>query len=299
MTRYHIPDRVFNMLKDVHHIEQSEFGIVPFADRVQTRAQVKSAARVLDILEHLARSDRDLTLTEIATALRLPKSSTWLLLQTLVGGGYLEAVSPSGPFSLGPKVMELAGAYTRKVSLLQCFPTVARAVVDACQETVQLAVLSGTEVLYLAKEDGTRPVRLVSDTGRRLPAHAPALGKVLLAYLSDEEVDRRYAGRALPKLTAHTIATLPDLKRELALVRSRGYAVDNEEVVEGLLCFAAPVRDAKGRVVAAMSVAVPKHRVGDGEAETYAGLIVQAAGELSRRIGYAGPRADGGGSSID
>ena len=286
------------MLKDVHHVEQSISGRATFADRAEGRVQVKSAARVLEILEYLAGSDRDLTLTEIATALRLPKSSTWLLLQTLIGSGYLESASPSGPFSLGPKVMELAGAYSRKVSLLQCFPTVARAVVDACQETVQLAVLSGTEVLYLAKEDGTRPVRLVSETGRRLPAHATALGKVLLAYLSDEEVDRRFVGRSLPRLTAHTITSIPDLKRELAVVRARGYAVDNEEVVDGLLCFAAPVRDAQGRVVAAMSVAVPQHRVGSGEPERYAGLIMQAAGELSRRIGYAGPRVDGGGSSI-
>ncbi len=253
------------------------------------RVRVKSAARVLDILEHLARSDRELTLTEIATALDLPKSSTWLLLQTLVGRGYLEFASASGPFFLGPKVMELAGAYTRKASLLQSFPAIARSLVQACEETVQLAVLSGVEILYLAKEDGTRPVRLVSDTGKRLPAHATALGKVLLASISDAELEERFSNVPLTRTTSHTITSLTHLMRELSSVRTRGYAIDNEEVEDDLLCFAAPVRDADGKVTAAISVAVPKNRVGEGDADRYIGLIREAAAELSRRIGYLDP----------
>jgi DNA-binding IclR family transcriptional regulator len=278
------------MLKEVLYTEQQKSGEDPgLPPPGPERTQVKSAARVLDILEHLARSDCELTLTEIATALGLPKSSTWLLLQTLSGRGYLELRSASGPFSLGPKVMELAGAYARKASLLQSFPAVARGLVQVCEETVQLAILIGVEVLYLAKEDGTRPVRLVSDTGKRLPAHATALGKVLLASFSDEELAEKFSKHPLTRLTPHTITSFHDLKLELTAVRSKGYAIDNEEVVEGLLCFAAPVRDAGGKVVAAMSVAVPKHRVGEGDADRYVGLIREAACELSRRIGYVDP----------
>ena len=277
-------------MKQVQYAERRiSDGNGPSASPGPDRAQVKSAARVLDILEYLARSDRELTLTQIATALGLPKSSTWLLLQTLVGRDYLELASASGPFSLGPKVMELAGAYTRKAGLLQSFPAIARGLVQACEETVQLAVLSGIEILYLAKEDGTRPVRLVSDTGQRLPAYATALGKVLLASLSDAELKERLSNAPLTRMTSHTITSIPHLMRELALVHTRGYAIDNEEVEDGLLCFAAPVRDADGRVVAAISVAVPKNRVGEGETDRYVGLIREGAGELSRRIGYLDP----------
>ncbi len=278
------------MLKEVLKVEQGTEGKGGLPSTPgPAHAQVKSAARVLDILEYLARSERESTLTEIATTLGLPKSSTWLLLQTLTARGYLDSASPSGPFALGSKVMALAGAYTRKATLLQSFPAVAGALVDACGETVQLAALTGIEVLYLAKQDGTRPVRLVSDTGKRIPAHAPALGKILLAALSDRELEERFCSCSFPKLTSNTIASLPQLKQELAMVRSRGYAIDNEEVVDGLLCFAAPVRDASGKVVAGMSVSVPKNRVVDGDADHFVALIRQAAQELSRRIGHVDP----------
>ncbi len=250
------------------------------------RSQVKSVIRSLDILELLAQSDRALTLTEIATVLALPKSSTYLLLQTLASRGYLEMLSSSGPFELGLQVMQLAGAYTRKADLLRKFPAVARDSVAACQETVQLAVLSGTEVVYLGKEDGTQPVRLVSDIGKRLPAHATALGKVLLAALPEAELEARYSHNHFVRMTPKTIASLEWLKKELAQVRARGFAVDDEEAVEGLQCFAAPVRDERGKVIAAISVAVPKNRVGEGDGGRYVALIQQAASELSRRMGY-------------
>lgn len=275
------------MMKPVQYIEQDRVDEGRFPDGTQIdKKQVKSVVRVLDILEYLARSDRELTLTEIANVLNLPKSSTYLLLQTLAGRGYLEASSSSGPYQLGLQVMELAGAYTRKAGLLQKFPAVARSVVAACEETVQLAVLSGVEVVYLGKEDGTKPVRLVSDIGKRLPAHATALGKVMLASLSDTELDARFSKHLFVQMTSKTISSLDSLKKELSLVRANGYAIDDEEAVEGLQCFAAPVRDSRAKVVAAISVAVPKNRVGDGDSIDYVDLIQQAANELSRRIGY-------------
>ena len=287
LTRYHNLARLFNILKLVQYAERSVMSEEVFIEGLQNgKQQVKSVVRVLDILEHLARSDRELSLTEIATALKLPKSSTYLLLQTLASRGYLEASSSSGPFQLGLQVMELAGAYTRKAGLLQKFPAVARAMVAACEETVQLAVLSGVEVVYLGKEDGTKPVRLVSDIGKRLPAHATALGKVLLAALSDAELEARFAKAPLVQMTPKTITSLDSLKKELAIVRANRYAIDDEEVVEGLCCFAAPVYDSSGKVAAAISVAVPKNRVCDRDFEYYVALIQHAANELSRRIGY-------------
>lgn len=246
---------------------------------------VKSAARALDILELLGRTDKPMSLTEIAGALGLPKSSTYHLLQTLVRRGYLESNSRSGPFLLGLKVVEVAGSYIRRVSFLEQFPTVAGQVVAACQETVQLAVLDGAEVVYLAKQDGTRPVRLVSRVGSRLPAHATALGKVLLAALPDAALNALFPRCTLVQMTPRTIATLGQLKEELSCVRAQGHALDDEETVEDLQCFAAPVRDFSGKVVAAISVSVPKSRVAEGSVDGYVTLIKDAAHELSQRIG--------------
>lgn len=250
---------------------------------------VKSAARVLDILELLARSDNPLTLSEVSGTLSLPKSSTYLLLQTLARRGYVESASGVGTFRLGMRVMELAGAYSSKADLLQQFRPVARQLVAACEETVQLAVLDGVEVVYLAKEDGTRPVRLVSHVGKRLPAHATALGKVLLAALPDSELAARLSHGPLAQMTPWTIVTFDHLMRELAQVRALGYAVDREEVVEDLYCFAAPVHNQGGRVIAAISVSIPKSRVAEEDFLRHIRLIGEAGTELSHRMGYLGP----------
>jgi IclR family transcriptional regulator, KDG regulon repressor len=247
---------------------------------------VKSAARTLDILELLGRAGKPLTLTEISVALRLPKSSTYLLLQTLVQRGYLEAPASAGPFQLGLKVIELAGTRAGTTHFLQHFPPVARDVVARCEETVQLAVLDGREVVYLAKQDGTRAVRLVSSVGKRLPAHATALGKALLAGLPDCELRALFSGYSMVQMTPRTIVSFDALMRELSRVRTQQYAVDDEEAVEDLRCYAAPVRDAKDRVVAAISVSVPKSRAADDNGAQYVAVIKDAGRELSRRIGY-------------
>lgn len=248
---------------------------------------MKSAARVLDILEFVGRNEKPLALSEISVALGLPKSSTYLLLQTLVHRGYLEGPSNSGPFHLGLKVLELGGAYSRGLDVVREFRTVAQRVVATCQETVQLAVLDGVDIVYLAKEDGTRPVRLVSHVGKRLPGYATALGKVLLAAVPTSDLMSLLSSTRLSPMTPCTIRTLPELMEELSLVRKQGYALDREEALEGLWCFAAPVLDSHGATVAAISVSIPKARILETDASFYVTAIKDAAAELSRRVGFA------------
>lgn len=274
------------MLKSVHPHEQSTGSRRAAASSPASSGGVKSAIRILDILELLGGIDTPLTLTEVSAALGLPKSSTSLLLQTLAHRGYLEAVSPRGPFKLGLKAVELGAAYTRRLDLVQQFGNIARQLVVASQETVQLAVLDGTEIVYLAKEDGTMAVRLVSYVGKRLPAHATALGKVLLASLPESELVARLGQKTLVPMTPRTVSTFQQLSEVLAEVREQGYGVDREEAVEDLYCFAAPVWDQSRKTVAAISVSVPKSRVTEESFSRYAGMITNAGFELSRRMGY-------------
>lgn len=290
LTVYHAASTLFNMLNGVQVDERTLAGgpVEGFAAEAASKS-VKSAARTLDILELLGRAESALTLSEIAAELSLPKSSTYLLLQTLVHRGYLEAPTASGPFQLGIKVIELAGGRASRMGILQQFPPVARSVVGACQETVQLAVRDGTEIVYLAKQDGTRPVRLVSSVGRRLPAHCAALGKVLLASLPDTQLSTLYSGYSFAQMTPRTIASFDGLMREISRVRADNCAIDDEEAVEDLQCFAAPVRDAGGRVIAAISVSVPKTRVAGKDMASYVTLIKNAGSELSRRLGHNPP----------
>ena len=141
-------------------------------------------------------------------------------------------------YGLGRKVAELGGAYLASVDLVQEFYDASRELPAASDETIQLAVLDGLEMTYLARHDGRQQVRLTSGIGRRLPATSTATGKAALAALDERELERRLADdHELPRLTVNSIATVDALRADVEAVRRRGHAIDDEETVEGVICF--------------------------------------------------------------
>lgn len=248
---------------------------------------VKSAVRALDILELLARHPDGLSLSAIAAALAMPKSSTHGLLTTLLRRGYLRPGRHDRTYRLGARLFELGSSYLAGADLLTEGQEVVRATAHACDETVHLAILEGNEVLYIAKEEGTNTVRMVSAVGKRFPAYGTSVGKMLLSALPEEELDRLYpCNKLLAPITDRTITDPVALRRELAETRARGYATDYEESTPGLCCIAAPVFDSNGVITAAISVSVPTVRF---TAERQVGLrllVQQSAERLSRILGH-------------
>ena len=269
----------------------------PSADEM-SGALVKSADRVLLIFE-LIGSRGPLTFSEIAAALALPASSTHNLLKTLERRRYLRLDPDERRYHLGLRLWEVAQAYVTTDSLPRLAQPFMDRVVARTGETVQLARLDGVENVYLATSESPQPMKLVSDVGKRLYAHATGLGKVLLAGLGEDEARRRLAAIDLPRFTANTIVDLDALLAELADVRRRGYARDNEEYVVGCRCIAMPIRDAAGHVVAAMSVSIPTPRYTHDLAARTHDALRTAVDELSGRLGYLGVSdvANGSGSA--
>lgn len=174
--------------------------------------------------------------SELARRLGLPKSSIANICNALADMGLVRRVGTG--FALGRKLAELGGAYLASVDLVQEFYEAAHLLPVGSEETVQLAVLDGLEMTYLARHDGRQPVRLTSQIGRRLPATVTATGKAALASLPDDDLGDRLAGAApLPTLTANSIGTVEALRADLLAVRERGYSMDDEETVEGVVCF--------------------------------------------------------------
>lgn len=174
--------------------------------------------------------------SELARRLGLPKSSIANICNALADLGLVRRIGTG--FALGRKLAELGGAYLASVDLVQEFYEAAQLLPTASEETIQLAVLDGVEMTYLARHDGRQPVRLTSQIGRRLPATVTATGKSALASLADEDLQERLAGiRELPVMTVHSLATVDALREDLQVVRERGYAMDDEETVEGVVCF--------------------------------------------------------------
>ena len=174
--------------------------------------------------------------SELARRLGLPKSSIANICNALADIGFLRRVGTG--FALGRKVAELGGAYLASVDAVQEFHEACRLLPAGSEETIQLAVLDGVDMTYLARHDGQQPVRLTSQIGRRLPATVTATGKAALASLDSRELERRLAGLAtLPIMTARSHRSRDALLADLDEVRRRGYAIDDEETIEGVVCY--------------------------------------------------------------
>ena len=250
---------------------------------------VPAIARALDLLELFVDGGPSLSIPDMAARLGRPRSSVHEIVQTLLARGYLARLEQQpNRFTLGARLFELGNAYANELDLAREGQQVARWVAAECDETVHLAILDGTQVVYIAKVDSTHAVRMVSVLGGRLPAHCTAVGKMLLSGLSDAEVAARFAGsQTLVAMTPASITSLGRLRQELAEIRARGLAYDDCESNTLVRCVSAPVYDHRGEMVAAMSISVPIVRMDDSRREELGKLVRKGADELSRRLGYA------------
>jgi DNA-binding IclR family transcriptional regulator len=162
-------------------------------------------------------------------------------------------------------------------------------VVREINETTQLAVLDGIENVYLAKVDCSHPIRLQSEVGKRLYAHATGLGKVLLASRSDDDLRARYDRQPFPQVESSPIHSFERLLQVVATVRDRGFATDDQEYTPGLRCVAVPVYNGDHQVVAALSTAIPLMRAGPEPIAHALRAIATASIDLSRALGATAP----------
>jgi len=249
------------------------------------RYNATSLARALTILDLFEPATPTLSATQIARRLRVRPGSLYPALSTLERFGYLER-RPDKCFRLGLKLLERGHAILQHLDVYERAKPALRELAQALSANAHLAVLHQGQVLYLGREEAAPSLVFPSIVGRLVPAHCTALGKALLAHLSPGERRDLLAGRPLERRTAKTITSLRRLEVEMARVLARGYAVDDEELHEGVLCVAAPVRDHAGEVVAAISVSVLKARVTAARMERIGQEVVRTAAIISGEMGY-------------
>jgi DNA-binding IclR family transcriptional regulator len=220
-------------------------GRVPVDSEASLAPAVTRAVAVLDALA--AEPGVAAGTSELSRRLGLPKSSIANICAALVDAGLLRRAGAG--FRLGRRLAELGGAYLSAVDQVQEFYDACDSLDTASDETMQLGILDGTEVTYIARHDGRQPIRLASEIGRRLPARCTARGKAALASLDGDELAERLRGvRWLPTMTAKSHRTVEALMADLERVRERGFAIDDEETAEGVICYA---------------IAIPPRRAGD------------------------------------
>ncbi|RVU23043.1 IclR family transcriptional regulator [Streptomyces antnestii] len=244
--------------------------------------------RGLDILELFldARAIDGYSAPEVATVTGLPRATVHELLATLVAKSYLRKEKVSGRFHLGLRVFQLGNAYGERIDLVTSGRLIAEEIAAECNETVNVGMLDGPDVVYMAKVESRQAVRMVSAVGRRLPASCTAVGKALIAFLSEAELEALYPSAAgLPSLTPRSIVDRAELLAQLAEIRRSGLAFEAGESTPDVSCAAAPVRDHRGAVVASVSVSVPDIRWGQRAPGEWADVARRGAQRLSSVLG--------------
>jgi IclR family transcriptional regulator, acetate operon repressor len=243
---------------------------------------VQSLERALDILEVLSRSEREMGVTEIGPVVGLANGTTHRLLATLTQRGYVRQVSETRKYTLGPKTILLA--YHGRLRLGPLAKPFLEELMEISQESSNLAALDRSSVVYIDQVPASRMVRMFTEPGNRVPAHATGTGKALLAYQPQVVLDSILGKGELPRFTPRTITDVSMLKEELARIRDQGYAVDSEEMEDGVRCLAAPVAGAEGKVVAAISISGPASRLDQARLEELVPHIKRITGDFSRSL---------------
>lgn len=244
---------------------------------------VQSGQRMMAILDCLRQGERGLR--SIAQELGLPPSTTHRLLATLLDGGLVEQRSDS-TYRLGVKLIELGFAALDQHDLRQEALPEMEELSRETRLTINLAQLDGQDIIYIEKVSDQARFALNIGVGARQKAYCRALGKVLLAYLEETDLKKRLP-IPLPRETKNTITDVDELIQHLAQVKKQGYATDYEEAQIGCVCVAAPIKDSRGRVVAAVSVSGTTTELQAQPMESWTSLVTSSAERISRRVGFS------------
>ena len=251
----------------------------------QRRMRLSSVANAIRLIQAFSEHEYEMGISALAARLRLAKSTVHRLASTLVEYDMLEQNRETGKYRLGLALFELGTLVRRKMDVASESREQMHALVETTGETAELGVLDHVSVLYIRIFESRQAVRMSSSVGSRAPAHCTSVGKALLAH-QPLELLRQFAERGLKRYTANTITSPAALLQELAAIRAKGYAVDDEEFEVGLRGIAAPIRDHSGEVTAAISVAAPVQRMSKKSLPTTVPIVVTAADAISRRLGF-------------
>jgi len=247
---------------------------------------IKVLNKTFSVLELLLQKGSSMNMIELSEKLGFYPSTTHRILDTLKHWGYVEQDSHTQKYRLGLKVLELGMAKLHQMDLVREARAHLKEVVNQCNETVHLGVLEEGEVLYLAKEESSQTIRMISYVGKRASLHCTALGKILLAYMSEEGRKKILEDRELPRLTENTITDKKELEKELDKVREQGFALDREENEKNVRCIAAPIRNHQGKVIAAISISAPIFRIDKNAQNNLKKILMETSRKISKRLGY-------------
>ncbi len=258
------------------------------ASTPKERYSINSVIRASNILKCLSGGKTHFKISELARHLGLDRSTTYRILLSLERTGFVEKDEKAGTYSLGLAAFEIGNAYLRQTDLIRVSKPIMADLAQKVQETVHLAVLSDTEIVYVDKVDSPRSLGVMSKIGQRAPVNCTALGKTLLAFQPEDEQSRILHKIRLTPLTPRTITSKQKLIEELGGIRKQGYALDRREIEEDVECIGAPIRNHIGDVIAAISISGPRRKIHTPDEKQFVSLVTETAALISSKMGYRG-----------
>jgi DNA-binding IclR family transcriptional regulator len=264
--------------------------VVPAA-APKERGGIQSLERAFAILEEVARNKEGINLADLSKAVGLHNSTTFHLVKTMVQLGYVSQARDSKRYRIGAGLFTLAAGALEENALLAVATPVLESLTRETGEAGHFAIRSGNDIVVIARTAGSGLLQMADRTGAQRPAHATALGKVLLSALNDQQIRQFLGAVPLRKFTAKTIVARDALLREIEEVRRRGIAYDDGEFDAEIRCVAMPVHDFAGRVAGAVGVSGPVWRLSLQSLQDKAQPVREAARLISAQLGYYAKKA--------
>ncbi len=244
---------------------------------------IEAVGKAVDVLWAFQGHSDGLMVEDLISITNMTRSSVYRLLCTMVEARMLELDATNNRYFLGPRLFQLAAS--AEPSIKRAAEPLMHRLWTNLQETLNLGVMVDGDILFLSRIVSPHPFRLEVSIGSRSPIHCTALGKAIAAYMPWKQVENMLQARKMPRMTPKTITTVERFADEMEKIRRLGYAMDDEEAVEGGRCVAAPITNAQGKVVAALSVSGPINRMTTARVQRLVGELVATCAEISARLG--------------
>ncbi|MGE5585259.1 MAG: IclR family transcriptional regulator [Bacillota bacterium] len=255
------------------------------------KGTLRIADRIFDVLECFTGDRREWGVTELANHLGMHRSVTHRILSSLVARGYVRRNPHTRTYTLGLRCLDLGYTVLERIDVRTVALPHMRDLVRTINETVMLHIVDGDQALCIGKVESSQGLKCTSRLGSRVPLHAGAVTKLLLAYLPEEQVEG-ILSRPLKRFTEYTVTDPAVLRAQLQEIRRKGYCVTAQEVDLGSIGPAAPIRDHTGTVIASMSVSAPMFRMPDEKLNQVVQLLLATVDQVSRELGYRGQTCD-------
>lgn len=251
--------------------------------------QVQSLTRGLSILETLSKAEGGLSLTDVGQRVGLAPSTTHRLLSTLERMGYVFQAGDLGLWYVGLQAFTVGASFlSARDWVAQSHPYMRR-LMEQAGETANLAILDGTEAVFIDQVQCRETMRTIVRIGSRVPLHASGVGKAIFATLPDEQIDAILKVKGLPRITENTITSPETMWASLRVIRQRGFSFDDEEHLVGTRCVASPIYDEHAESFGAISLAGPVSRLPDARIKQLGPVVAHIAEEISRKLGGRWP----------